>query len=107
MPTEAQFKAIMMLSGVGDALGYKNGAWEFCHSGPAIHKELQQLGGLEKLDVKGWLVSDDTVFHIAVAEALLSDWSTKEELFLNIARKFKEAKVHTCTDLCHGVVQRF
>ncbi len=46
-----KYKAVMVLSGVGDALGYKNGSWEFCHSGTEIHKELKQLGGLEKLDI--------------------------------------------------------
>ena len=42
----------MILSGVGDALGYKNGEWEFCHSGETIFKELQKLGGLQKIAVK-------------------------------------------------------
>ena len=42
----------MILSGVGDALGYKNGSWEFCHSGESIFKELQELGGLKKISVK-------------------------------------------------------
>ena len=86
-----RYRAVMILSGVGDALGYKNGSWEFCHSGKAIHDELKQLGGLEKLDVKGWRVSDDTVLHIATAEALVSDWSTTEELFRTMAAKYKKA----------------
>jgi ADP-ribosylarginine hydrolase len=91
-----RYKAVMVLSGVGDALGYKNGEWEFCHSGTTIHKELQKLGGLEKLDVKGWRVSDDTVLHIATAEALVSDWSTTEQLFCTMAAKYKKA----CAEVC-------
>ena len=47
-----RYKAAMVLSGVGDALGYKGGSWEFNHSGKDIHKELKQLGGLEKIQVK-------------------------------------------------------
>lgn len=86
-----RYKAVMVLSGVGDALGYKNGAWEFCPSGVAIHEELQKLGGLEKIDIKGWIVSDDTVLHIATAEALVSDWSTTEQLFCTMASKYKKA----------------
>ena len=30
---QAKFEACMVLSGVGDAIGYNNGAWEFCRSG--------------------------------------------------------------------------
>ncbi|XP_028415887.1 protein ADP-ribosylarginine hydrolase-like [Dendronephthya gigantea] len=85
-----RYKAAMVLSGVGDALGYKNGSWEFCHSGAAIHQELQHLGGLEKIDIKGWRVSDDTVLHIATGEALVSDWSTTEQLFCTMAANYKK-----------------
>lgn len=93
MPTLDQFKASMVLSAVGDALGYKNGEWEFCHSGEAIHRELKNLGGLEKIDIKGWVVSDDTVLHLATAEALVSTWKTRQELFLKIASKYKDSMV--------------
>ena len=33
-----RFRASMLLSGVGDALGYRNGMFEFNESGPAIHE---------------------------------------------------------------------
>lgn len=45
------FSASMVASGIGDALGYHNGSWEFCRSGTAIHKELAELGGLSKLKI--------------------------------------------------------
>lgn len=91
MPTLNQFQASMVLSAVGDALGYKNGEWEFCHSGEAIHRELQNLGGLKNIDIKGWDVSDDTVLHLATAEALVSSWKTRQQLFLKIASNYKES----------------
>ena len=97
-----RYKAVMILSGVGDALGYKNGSWEFCHSGEAIHEELQQLGGLEKIDINGWRVSDDTVLHIATAEALVSNWSTTEELFCSMAAKYKKA----CAEVSVAIVKK-
>ncbi|XP_068760810.1 ADP-ribosylhydrolase ARH1-like [Montipora capricornis] len=89
--TNDRFKACMLLSAVGDALGYKNGDWEFCHSGQAIHNELRKLGGLENIDIKGWIVSDDTVLHLATAEALVSSWATRDELFNKVASMYRES----------------
>ena len=90
-PPITNFEASMVLAGVGDAIGYKNGAWEFCRSGERIHEQLELLGGLEniKLNPKGWMVSDDTVMHIATAEALVSDWETREELYQSVAKHYK------------------
>ncbi|KAM9305626.1 ADP-ribosylhydrolase ARH1-like [Gastrophryne carolinensis] len=86
------YMAAMVLSGSGDALGYKNGDWEFCPSGPKIHKELAKLGGIENIDVVKWIVSDDTVMHIATAEALVTaDKNTDPAtLYPLIAKKYKE-----------------
>ena len=64
----------MILSGVGDALGYKNCEWEFCRSGKLIHAQVEELGGVEAWDVKTFQVSDDTVMHLATADALVTDW---------------------------------
>lgn len=88
---EERYRAAMVLSGVGDAIGYKNGEWEFALRGIDIHEELQKLGGLEKLDIQGWRVSDDTVLHLATGEALVTNWETTEELFLTMAAKYKKA----------------
>uniref|UniRef100_A0A4W5MB25 Uncharacterized protein n=1 Tax=Hucho hucho TaxID=62062 RepID=A0A4W5MB25_9TELE len=53
----------MLLSGVGDALGYCNQLWEYNDSGPAIHQELQELGGLKNITAQlpDWPVSDDSL----------------------------------------------
>uniref|UniRef100_A0A8B9N8L2 [Protein ADP-ribosylarginine] hydrolase n=1 Tax=Accipiter nisus TaxID=211598 RepID=A0A8B9N8L2_9AVES len=69
------YEAAMVLSGVGDALGYRGGRWEYCTSGPQIHAELAELGGLEAITLEPpeWPVSDDTVLHLATAEGLATD----------------------------------
>ena len=48
-----RYRASMVLSGVGDAMGYHNGKWEFCHSGRDIHDDLKKMGGLDKLVLAG------------------------------------------------------
>nr|XP_028559894.1 protein ADP-ribosylarginine hydrolase-like isoform X2 [Podarcis muralis] len=76
-PPKEAYRAAMVLSGAGDALGYRNQRWEYCTSGPQIHQELQELGGLSKVRaaLPDWPVSDDTVLHLATAEALATGTS--------------------------------
>lgn len=42
----------MVLSGVGDALGFKNSSWKSCNVGNAILDELKSMGGISALNVK-------------------------------------------------------
>ncbi|XP_051898059.1 ADP-ribosylarginine hydrolase [Pristis pectinata] len=93
-PLMQRYVAAMVLSGAADALGYKGGAWEFCFSGPQIHDELRTAGGLRRLDVSGWMVSDDTVMHLATAEALAAAPGPEEPpetLYSRLARGYKES----------------
>ncbi|XP_049916766.1 inactive ADP-ribosyltransferase arh2-like [Epinephelus moara] len=85
------YKAAMLLSGVGDALGYRNQLWEYNESGPAIHQELKELGGLKniKAELPDWPVSDDTVLHLATAEGLATG-KTGEELMHEVAARYVE-----------------
>ena len=49
---EARYVAAMVLSGVGDAMGFKDGDWEFNFVGEDIHKQCGKLGGVKKLKIK-------------------------------------------------------
>ncbi|NXT19394.1 ADPRH hydrolase, partial [Syrrhaptes paradoxus] len=82
----------MVLSGVGDALGYRGGRWEYCTSGPQIHAELAELGGLEAITLQPpeWPVSDDTILHLATAEGLATGLEG-EPLLQELARRYVAA----------------
>lgn len=91
---EVRYEASMVLSGVGDAMGYKNGEWEFNFDGTSIHEQLEQLGGINKLKIKlnGWKVSDDTVLNLATAEGLVAKSCVDDDdeiLFSEIAHRYK------------------
>ncbi|NP_001395932.1 inactive ADP-ribosyltransferase ARH2 isoform 2 [Mus musculus] len=66
-----KFKAAMLLGSVGDALGYGNICRENSVLG-SIQEELQKTGGLDSLVLSPgrWPVSDNTIMHMATAEAL-------------------------------------
>lgn len=89
--TADDYKAAMLLSGVGDALGYRNQLWEYNESGSNIHQELKELGGLKsiKAELPDWPVSDDTVLHLATAEGLATG-KGGEELLHEVAGRYVE-----------------
>jgi len=68
-----RFRGCILLAAVGDAMGYKKGDWEFCLSSSKIYADLDRLTngkGVLALDLTNWMVSDDTVMHLAAAEGL-------------------------------------
>ncbi|XP_039620792.1 ADP-ribosylarginine hydrolase [Polypterus senegalus] len=91
-PTPDQYRAAMLLSAAGDALGYRNQLWEYNESGAAIHSELAELGGLKAIRaaLPDWPVSDDTVLHLATAEALVAG-KEGDELLQELAFRYVEA----------------
>ena len=87
-----RYQACMVLAGVGDALGYNEGRWEFCHSGETIMGEvMQRYKGIANLIPNGqicFILSDDTIMHIATAEALIQPWKNEFELLMIIAKEY-------------------
>ena len=85
---EERYKATMVLHAVGDTIGFKNGDWEFnynienftfAYTNELLY-EFISLGGINHLDTKDWIVSDDTVLHMATAKSFLIEHKDIEKL---------------------------
>lgn len=73
---EDKYIATMLLHALGDTIGFKNGAWEFFPNNTphgTLEKiyEFIDLGGINNINLDGWKVSDDTIFHMAIAKSLI------------------------------------
>ena len=89
---KAKYEAAMILAGVGDAMGYKNGKWEFCFDGEKIHSEVEELGGIENLHIAkpDFIVSDGTVMLLSTAEGLVKESNSGlDKLYSEIAFRYK------------------
>lgn len=70
--------AAMELAAYGDALGYKNGQWEFLKDTPTIQKQANTLGGIQNIVInrQEWPISDDTILHMSTAMALVRTFTS-------------------------------
>ncbi len=72
-------ESIFLLHALGDTIGFKNGIWEFNYnisvtdvrSTLEIISEFISLGGITRINLDGWLVSDDTLFNYEIAKFIL------------------------------------
>ncbi|XP_025051899.1 protein ADP-ribosylarginine hydrolase-like protein 1 isoform X3 [Alligator sinensis] len=86
-------KAALVLAGVGDALGYRNFSRENNALGAKIQEELKEIGGLENLVLSSdkWPVSDNTLMHMATAEALITDYWCLEDLYRELVKRYVDS----------------
>ena len=73
-----KFECVFLLHAIGDTLGFKNGEWEFnygkMNSFESVLEyifEFIDLGGINGIDMKDWIVSDDTLYHISTGKTLV------------------------------------
>ena len=90
-----KYKWIMILHALGDTIGFKNGDWEFNYFNTDIQVidfvneliyEFIHLGGVNGINLSEWKISDDTFFHIAIAESLLHYDGTISNNFINVVK---------------------
>lgn len=82
-----------LLHALGDTIGFKNGDWEYNYNkhydANTVNEmiyEFIDLGGINGIEIKDWIVSDDTLFHIAVGKALLKYDNKFDEKLISIMR---------------------
>ncbi|XP_044284511.1 protein ADP-ribosylarginine hydrolase-like protein 1 isoform X4 [Varanus komodoensis] len=88
-----KFKAAFLLAGVGDALGYRNFTRENNALGAKIQGELKEIGGLQNLVMSSdkWPTSDNTLMHMATADALITDYWCLEDLYRELVKRYVDA----------------
>jgi ADP-ribosylarginine hydrolase len=70
------YNSMFILHALGDTIGYNNGKWEFNNNFEMndvleFVYEFISFGGINRINLKNWIVSDDTLYHIAIANSLL------------------------------------
>jgi ADP-ribosylglycohydrolase len=94
-----RFIATFVLHAVGDMIGFKNGEWEFNFFKPSpitldltyeLFFDYISLGGIIGIDFSDWVVSDDTLLHMAIGEALLLKPEVSPELYSIVKTKLKD-----------------
>lgn len=112
---EERYIATFMLHALVDTIGFKNGDWEFNYRKQNITMETTLeivyefigLGGINDIDLTGWLVSDDTIMHTAIGGALLmSDNKYDPKMINNIKKQLMGAMQLIKIDRMNGIDRR-
>lgn len=93
---EERYIATMILHAVGDTIGFNNGKWEFNdYISPKAQYEILyefiSLGGINDINLQNWIVSDDTVMHIATSDALISNHQNYDKYIDALKRAFLDS----------------
>lgn len=97
-----RFLATMILHATGDTIGFKNGEWEMKLGKKVVTLEATLemvydfvfLGGINRINLEGWMVSDDTLFNMGMAFALLESKNDTENILEKIKLKFQGVYGH-------------
>jgi ADP-ribosylarginine hydrolase len=87
------FEQCLIFHAIGDIIGFYNGHREFNTSIPVSKETTRYMvdevilnGGISRMNLEGYMVSDDTMMHQATARALLKDNGDIKN-FIDILRK--------------------
>lgn len=107
-----KYNACILLHALGDTIGFKNGDWEFNffvyerlmsldYTNEMIY-EFIQLGGVNGIDLSGWRISDDTMFHLAIGQSMLQYKGKVDKKFIELVKNnMKETLIEALSDKRH------
>lgn len=96
-----KYEAFFILYALGDTIGFNNGKWEekllrhykYDHINEYVSNFIS-LGGVNGIELKKWLVSDDTEYLIATSNALIINKENKNiDKYVNILKN-EIIKIH-------------
>ena len=87
-----KYKYVFLYHALGDTIGFKNSLSFAEYTNKTLDTinemiyEFIDLGGINGLDMKDWIVSEDTLYHIAMARSLLK-YKEMNEKFIFIVKE--------------------
>ena len=82
-----------LLHALGDTIGFKNADWEFNYNKETSLDTITEfifefidLGGVNGIDLKDWIISDDTLYHISIAKSILKYKGVIDDEFMLIVK---------------------
>ena len=89
---EDKYICTFLLHALGDTIGFNNSDWEFNYSKESdlftvieLICEFIDFGGVNGIDLKDWIISDDTLYHMAIAKTILK-YKTFDDAFILLAK---------------------
>jgi ADP-ribosylglycohydrolase len=89
-----RYEAMFILHSLGDTLGFRSGQGENIINSTYytidsvnefVYKFIE-LGGINGIDISDWVASDDTIFHLATAKAMLKYNGKLDKKFISITK---------------------
>jgi ADP-ribosylglycohydrolase len=90
MSIKDKYLLTFVLHALGDTIGFKNSDWKMDYDRRGdigtINEfvyEFIDLGGVNGIDISNWLISSDTIYHMAIANSVLKFKKVVDKLFID------------------------
>jgi ADP-ribosylarginine hydrolase len=109
-----KYIATIVLHSLGDTIGFKNGEWEFNYfteftedASLELLYEFIHLGGINRINLEGWHVSDDTFYNVGIAEALLRSNYNNDDFYVKVKEQLLTVTLEMTKKVNKKKVERY